>query len=528
MYETTRTPVFSRYEILEELGHGGMGTVYKARQKFVGRLVAFKVLPPALRQDAEALTRFEREAAALGRLKHPHLVSVFDAGVEGGFPYLAMEFVEGKNLREVLQERGRLPVDDVQRLGIEIADALDHVQAQGLVHRDIKPSNILIDDAGRAVLTDFGIAFAATLPRITQGAMGTPEFMSPEQADGKPLNIRSDLYSLGIVFYECLTGRVPFERRGDSLTALSTLLHKILHEPPALLLEDEVPPWMAAIVLRCLQKDPADRFQTGADLVAALRAGATAEPVAVVSTPQPQPIAAPPSPPSNGQASAAAPVEVAPPPIQEKITSDQGWFKRRKKEPAAPPQQPAPPVAERPTPSAAQPMPLRKDPVQEQLVKHREKKAQLKREAKRLKTPKAGTAFKAWLLLGLIMVAAILSQDDSMIPLTHGLLMLNFFSLTPAVTGAFVSLLSVSKEKSRIWRGMFVGGLLGVLCSWIFSAGLLAGAEYLGFSSALHEENQLFSFLYLLGLASAGTSALITGLVLGIKFMFSRPAPDPT
>ncbi|HMB92814.1 MAG TPA: protein kinase [Rhodothermales bacterium] len=517
--------MFSRYEILEELGHGGMGTVYKARQKFVGRLVAFKVLPPAMRQDAEALTRFEREAAALGRLKHPHLVSVFDAGVEGGFPYLAMEFVEGKNLREVLQERGPLPVAEVQRLGMELADALDHVQAQGLVHRDVKPSNILIDDAGRAVLTDFGIAFAATLPRITQGAMGTPEFMSPEQADGKPLDIRSDLYSLGIVFYECLTGRVPFERRGDSLTALSTLLHKILHEPPTLLPEDEIPAWMTGIVQRCLQKDPADRFQTGTDLVAALRAEATTEQAPVVSLPKPVTIT-PPSV-SNGHAPVSVPVEVTAPPTPEKSKPEKSWFKHRKKKTSTSSQKPAQPVVERPTPPAAQSTPLREDPVQEKLVKHREKKAKLKREAKRLKRPKAGTAFKVWLLMGLIMVAAILSQDDSMIPLAYGLLMLNFFSLTPAVTGTLVSLLSVSKEKSRIWRGIFVGGLLGMLCSWAFSAGLLAGAEYLGYSTSLHEENQLFSFLYLLGLASAGTSALITGLVLGIKFMFSRPAPEP-
>jgi hypothetical protein len=165
--------------------------------------------------------------------------------------------------------------------------------------------------------------------------------------------------------------------------------------------------------------------------------------------------------------------------------------------------------------------------MEEKLVKHRAKKEKIKREAKRLKRPKAGTAFKVWLLSGLIMVAAILSQDTSVIPLAYGLLMVNFFSLTPAVTGAFVSALSVSKEKSSIWRGIFIGGLLGMLCSWAFSAGLLAGAEYLGEPSSLNEENQLFRFLYLLGLASAGTSALITGLVLGIKFIFSRTPPEP-
>jgi serine/threonine protein kinase len=235
MPETVRTPIFTRYELIDELGSGGMGAVYKARQKFVGRLVAFKVLPPALRHDAEALQRFEREASALGRLIHPNVVTVFDAGIEGGFPYLAMEYVEGPNLRKVLQDQGRLPIDDVVRLGMEIGEALDHVQSRGLVHRDVKPSNILVKPDGAFVLTDFGIAFAATLPRITQGAMGTPEFMSPEQADGQPLDIRSDLYSLGVVLYECLAGAVPFRLDGESLTSLSHLLHQILHFSPTAL-----------------------------------------------------------------------------------------------------------------------------------------------------------------------------------------------------------------------------------------------------------------------------------------------------
>ena len=273
MPETIRTPIFTRYELLEEIGSGGMGAVYKARQKYVGRLVAFKVLPPALRNDAEALQRFEREAGALGRLNHPNVVGVFDAGVEGGFPYLAMEYIEGKNLRQVLQERGRLSVEAVVRLGLEMADALDHIQRQGLVHRDIKPSNIILNPDGKAMLTDFGITFAATLPRMTQGTMGTPEFMSPEQADGQTLDIRSDLYSLGVVLYECLTGALPFQRQGDSLTSLSQLLNQVLREKPPRLQDrrPDAPASLAEAVHRCMEKNPQDRFQTGAALAEVLR-----------------------------------------------------------------------------------------------------------------------------------------------------------------------------------------------------------------------------------------------------------------
>ncbi len=235
MSETTRTPVFSRYELIEELGEGAFGAVYKARHRVMKRLVALKVLPPALRKDAETRERFEREAEALARLHHPHVVQIYDADIEQSFPYLAMEFVEGRDLRKVLQERKRLSVDEVIQLGTEMAQALDHVHSQGIVHRDVKPSNIMMGPDGHAKLTDFGIAFAATLPRITQGILGTPEFMSPEQVDGVTVDGRSDLYSLGVLLYECLTGTVPFQREGEGLTAMYALLKRIQEEavPPS-------------------------------------------------------------------------------------------------------------------------------------------------------------------------------------------------------------------------------------------------------------------------------------------------------
>ncbi len=506
MPETIRTPVFSRYEILEELGSGGMGTVYKARQKFVGRLVAFKVLPPALRHDAEALQRFEREAAALGRLAHPHVVTVFDAGVEGGFPYLAMEFVEGKNLRQVLDERGRLTVEAARRLGIEMAEALDHLHRRGLVHRDVKPSNIIIDPEGRAVLTDFGIAFAATLPRITQGAMGTPEFMSPEQADGQPLDLRSDVYSLGAVLYECLAGAVPFKREGDSLTSLSKLLHQVMHETPPRLEPPAVPAWLAEAVARCMEKDPACRFQTAAALGRVLREGPASEV---------------PPPPANGRPAkrpASVPTSKTPPPAPAET-------------PATP--EPAPPApseaARREPPGPAQlPPPASPTPEPAPLARTQPSAAPKPSPAKRPPPkpyrPRARTAFKVWLVVGLLVVALILFQTGAAtaLPLSlfDGLLLFNFFSLTPALTGALVTLFSGNTERRRVGRGIFGGLLLGMVCCWLVTAALLSVARNAGAYPAFSED-QMMLITLALGGGCAALSAVITGILLGIKLRFT-------
>lgn len=284
MIETTRTPVFSRYEVLERIGSGGMGTVYKARDLHLDRWVALKVLPPGMRGDVEALERFKREARALARLKHPRVAAVYDAHVEGGFPHLVMEYVEGENLERRLQQQSLLPEQDAVRLGIEVAEALEHIHSHNLVHRDVKTSNIIIGAEGKAVLTDFGIAFEPSLPRISQGALGTPEYMSPEQAGGRVLDGRSDLYSLGVVLYECLTGTLPFQRQGESLAALTGLMTDVLEAPvpPLRVRCAAVPAWLEAVVLKCLAKEPAERFATAAELALALRmAGASEKPVTV-------------------------------------------------------------------------------------------------------------------------------------------------------------------------------------------------------------------------------------------------------
>ena len=232
MPQTIRTPVFNRYEVLEKIGSGGMGTVYKARDTHLDRCVALKMLPPGLQEHPETLERFRREAQALACLKHPSVATVYDANVEGGFPYLVLEFIEGKNLERILAEQGPMPIQDVVRMGIELAEAIDHIHEHRVVHRDIKTSNIIVEPEGRAVLADFGIALVASLPRISLGALGTPEYMSPEQADGKALDGRTDLYSFGVVLYECLSGVVPFERDGDGLAELTALMTDILKAPP--------------------------------------------------------------------------------------------------------------------------------------------------------------------------------------------------------------------------------------------------------------------------------------------------------
>ncbi|HMB94286.1 MAG TPA: protein kinase [Rhodothermales bacterium] len=294
---TRQTAYFDRYELLERVGEGGYGTVYKARHRFLEEIFALKVLPPALRADEVAMARFEREVKALRRLDHPNVVKVSDAGIEerSGSPYLAMTFVEGETLHHRVEERGALPVEEVVRIGWQIADALHHVHTRDaehpLVHRDVKPSNIILTPDGRAVLTDFGIAFSEALPRISREAIGTPEFMSPEQADGKALDGRSDVYSLGVVLYESLAGRIPFEATSESPSGLAHLIRGILYDDPDPVSahRPDVPEWLEAIVMRCLAKAPEDRYASAGVLAEALRTGHPHPDGQVAAPPRAQP-----------------------------------------------------------------------------------------------------------------------------------------------------------------------------------------------------------------------------------------------
>jgi len=257
-----RLALGDKYEILEVVGKGGMATVYKARQLNLNRLVAIKVVHPNLIHDTEFLNRFHREAQMAASLNHPNIVMIFDEGSLNGVHFIAMEYLEGKDLHCILQERGKLSVEQTVSIIKPIAEALDFAHSKGLVHRDVKSANILVTDSGRPVLTDFGIAHAASGTKITQAGsvIGTPEYMSPEQAEGKDLDGRSDIFSLGIVMYECLTGKVPF--KGDN--PLTTIYGIINESTPSIKsLNNKIPGWLDSIVMCSLSKTPDGRFPTG-------------------------------------------------------------------------------------------------------------------------------------------------------------------------------------------------------------------------------------------------------------------------
>src|SRR5262249_9466130 len=211
-----------KWIIYKELGRGGMGRVYLANEEIGGRRAAIKILAAELAQDVRFLQRFQREIDILSRLEHPNIVRFYESGLENGLYFYAMEYVEGESLDEVLHRDGRLPWPEVLDAALQICPALKHAHDHGIIHRDLKPPNLLRTAAGVIKLTDFGIAkaFASTQLTSTAGVVGTAEFLSPEQAAGKPVTKRSDLYSLGVVLYTLLTGRVPFEG-----TSFLDLLH---------------------------------------------------------------------------------------------------------------------------------------------------------------------------------------------------------------------------------------------------------------------------------------------------------------
>jgi serine/threonine-protein kinase len=255
-----QTALAGQYFLERELGRGGMGVVYLAREVRLDRPVAIKVLPPALACQEHLRARFLREARTAAGLSHPHIVQIHRVDEAGEFVYLAMGYVDGGTLAERLRARGgTLPAAEVVRILREVGWALAYAHARGVVHRDVKPDNILLDrESGRALVTDFGIAHVsdvAPADRLTgEGlVMGTALYMSPEQAAGEPIDGRSDLYSLGVVAYQALAGRPPFE--ADSAHAL--LARHLTQEPPAL--PATVPARLARVVRQCLAKRPDER-----------------------------------------------------------------------------------------------------------------------------------------------------------------------------------------------------------------------------------------------------------------------------
>ena len=259
-----------RYRLVEQIGVGGMAIVYRAIDQRTGHNVAVKVLRPEFNQDVEFVSRFQREAEAASKMTHHNIVNLLDVGMDGENRYLVMEYVQGKTLKELIKEKGRLSPAVAAQITISILSALQHAHQNGIIHRDIKPQNILVHADGHIKVADFGIARMANSSTLTRGdsVMGSVHYFSPEQASGQAANATSDLYSVGVVMYEMLTGRVPFD--GDSPVAVA-MQH--LHARPAPI-ENFAPESPAAINHVCLmamEKKPQYRYQSAREMATELR-----------------------------------------------------------------------------------------------------------------------------------------------------------------------------------------------------------------------------------------------------------------
>jgi eukaryotic-like serine/threonine-protein kinase len=260
------TVLSGRYRLESKLGSGGMSTVYLALDEVLDRPVAIKLLHREISEEADQLERFRREARAAARLSHPNLVGVIDAGEDDGRPYIVFEYIEGRTLKRRLQEEGDLPVDEAVAYAIEIGRGLTAAHARKLVHRDVKPQNVLIDPDGRAKVTDFGIARSLETKGLTATGrvLGTTDYVSPEQAMGEDVDERSDVYSLGVVLYEMLTGEVPFQAETQVGVAMKHVNEPM---PDVQTRRPEVSAAVASVVDRATTKDPRDRYSTVAQMV---------------------------------------------------------------------------------------------------------------------------------------------------------------------------------------------------------------------------------------------------------------------
>ncbi|MDW8277445.1 MAG: protein kinase [Anaerolineales bacterium] len=260
---------FGPYQIVAPLGEGGMAAVYKAYQPSMERYVALKVLPRQMAQSEEFLARFRREARLLAQLQHPHILPVFDYGEADGYTYIVMPFVQSGTLAHLLKAR-RLTYPEIRRIIVQIADALGYAHARGMIHRDVKPSNVLLDERGNCLLTDFGLARMAepTSMLTSSGAiMGTPAYMSPEQGAGGTVDNRSDIYSLGVILYEMVTGRVPYSAETPIAVVFKHIQDPL---PPARNFAPDLPDALELVLLKSLAKRPEDRYQTTDEFVHAI------------------------------------------------------------------------------------------------------------------------------------------------------------------------------------------------------------------------------------------------------------------
>jgi serine/threonine-protein kinase len=266
-YEAGQT-VNDKYEVIESLGQGGMNDAYKARDRATGRLVVLKIPFTSLIGDPATYSRYQRELEIGKRLHHPNIQRLLDEGrLDGVSPYLVLEFVEGTLLREYLRQHAPLPVDETVRIAVQLAEALQYCHEHGVVHRDLKPENILIQADGTVKLVDFGIALLQgarrlTFRRLTTG-FGTPDYMAPEQVQGDRGDARTDVYALGVMLYEMLTGEVPYQ--GDS--PLAVMSQRVTTDAPLLRRKrPDLPPALEAVVWRALRREPAERYPSMAAL----------------------------------------------------------------------------------------------------------------------------------------------------------------------------------------------------------------------------------------------------------------------
>ncbi len=267
------------YEILGELGEGGMGIVYRARQEGLDRIVALKVLLPHLSKREKFVKRFLMEARSAARLDHPNIVTIYDVGEEGGTYYFSMQYVKGEDLSSRLS-RGPLKLEEAVEIISQVADGLSHAHEKGVIHRDIKPANVIIDEEGTAVITDFGIAKAAWEEKLTTTgqSIGTIEYMSPEQFEGGDLDARCDVYSLGATFYRMATGRSPFP--GETTQEVMYRKFRGSFQRPTVV-NDSLPEWINGIIAGAMAEDPGDRFNSAAEFKDALKSAVSGKPMVI-------------------------------------------------------------------------------------------------------------------------------------------------------------------------------------------------------------------------------------------------------
>ena len=266
-----RNVLAGRYELIEKIGDGGMAIVYKAKDRLLKRFIAVKILKPEFVQDIKFVENFRKESHAAASLSHPNIVSIYDVGQEGNINYIVMELVSGKTLNELIKEEAPMDYRKAADIAKQVAAGLSAAHKKGIVHRDVKPHNILMTEDGIAKITDFGIAKAVTNTTIVDSGkdnvMGSVHYFSPEQAKGANVDEKSDIYSLGIVLYEMLTGKVPFD--GDNPVTIALMQ---INEPvtPPSVFNHNVPPGLERIVMKAVEKQPKNRFDSADEMIDAL------------------------------------------------------------------------------------------------------------------------------------------------------------------------------------------------------------------------------------------------------------------